>query len=191
MPKIVNHEQYRKELLGKCFDLFAEKGYGSITMREIAQGLGVSTGSLYHYFPSKRSLFEQLVEETVQENILIALALVKGKQTLQERLEAFADYIAANEDTFIKQTYVWVDFFQSQDSKDVGGSLWKRIDARYQEALDEMLGITDPLVTDFIGSLIDGIILEKIFGNERISYREQLSLLGKMLTLYLEKNQAE
>ncbi len=25
MPKIVNHEQYRKELLGKCFDLFATK----------------------------------------------------------------------------------------------------------------------------------------------------------------------
>ena len=59
MPKIVDHEQYRKELLGKCFDLFAQKGYGSITMRQIAQGLGVSTGTLYHYFPSKQALFEQ------------------------------------------------------------------------------------------------------------------------------------
>jgi AcrR family transcriptional regulator len=188
MPKIVNHEQYRKELLSKCFDLFAEKGYGSITMRNIAEGLGVSTGTLYHYFPSKRALFELMVEETVQENILIALALVEGKKTLQERLEAFADYIETHEETFIKQTYVWVDFFHNQDSKESqNNGLWKRIDARYQEAIDDMLGITDPVITDFIGSLIDGIILEKVWGNERICYREQLSLLGKMLTLYLEK----
>jgi Bacterial regulatory proteins, tetR family. len=39
MPKIVNHEQYRKELLGKCFNLFAEKGYAAITMRQISAGL--------------------------------------------------------------------------------------------------------------------------------------------------------
>ncbi|MFM8003959.1 MAG: TetR/AcrR family transcriptional regulator, partial [Dolichospermum sp.] len=42
MPKIVNHEQYRKELLSKCFDLFAEKGYAAITMRQISAGLKVS-----------------------------------------------------------------------------------------------------------------------------------------------------
>jgi AcrR family transcriptional regulator len=39
MPKSVDHIQYRKELLNKCFNLFAEKGYGSITMRQIARGL--------------------------------------------------------------------------------------------------------------------------------------------------------
>ena len=42
MPKIVNHETYREELLEKGFDLFANKGY-TITMRELASGLKVST----------------------------------------------------------------------------------------------------------------------------------------------------
>ncbi|NJL79674.1 MAG: helix-turn-helix transcriptional regulator, partial [Richelia sp. SM2_1_7] len=60
MPKIVDHEKYRKELLWKSFDLFAQKGYGSVTMREIAKELGVSTGTLYHYFPNKESLYLQL-----------------------------------------------------------------------------------------------------------------------------------
>jgi AcrR family transcriptional regulator len=74
MPKIVDHEQYRKELLGKCFDLFADKGYGAITMRQIANSLEVSTGTLYHYFPSKQALFEQLVEEISQQDVMAALA---------------------------------------------------------------------------------------------------------------------
>ena len=58
MPKIVDVEQYRKELLLKSAELFAEKGYANMTTRELAQGLGVSTGTLYHYFPSKAALFE-------------------------------------------------------------------------------------------------------------------------------------
>ena len=53
MPKIVDRDRYRKELLNKCFDIFAEKGYSSVTMREIGSEIGVSTGTLYHYFPSK------------------------------------------------------------------------------------------------------------------------------------------
>ncbi|MGB6015410.1 MAG: helix-turn-helix domain-containing protein, partial [Nodosilinea sp.] len=48
MPKIVDHDQYRREILDQCFDLFAEKGYAALTMRQIAQELGVSTGTLYH-----------------------------------------------------------------------------------------------------------------------------------------------
>ena len=35
MPKIVNHTEYREELLGKCFELFARSGFQSLTMREI------------------------------------------------------------------------------------------------------------------------------------------------------------
>ncbi|MGL5836289.1 MAG: TetR/AcrR family transcriptional regulator, partial [Waterburya sp.] len=33
MPKIVDAQQYRQELLSKCFDLFAEKGFAQVTTR--------------------------------------------------------------------------------------------------------------------------------------------------------------
>lgn len=88
MPKIVDHEQYRRELLSRCFDLFAEKGYGSLTMRQIAQGLGVSTGTLYHYFPSKEVLFEQLLEELTEQDIHTITSALKGADTLSDRLAA-------------------------------------------------------------------------------------------------------
>ena len=96
MPKIVDHEQYRKELLDKCFDLFAQKGYGSITMRQIAEGLGVSTGTLYHYFPSKQALFEQLAQEICEQDLITALAELQGAQTLQESMEALGRYLVKN-----------------------------------------------------------------------------------------------
>ena len=53
MPKVVDHVSYRKHLLDQCVNLFAQYGYEALTMRQIAEALHVSTGTLYHYFPTK------------------------------------------------------------------------------------------------------------------------------------------
>lgn len=190
MPKIVNHDQYRKELLSKCFDLFAQKGYGSITMRQIAQGMGVSTGTLYHYFPSKETLFEQLVEEISQQDVSAALAELEGAETLQEAMLALGRYLVKNEDYFIKWTFVWVDFCQHQDSKKMlnQSSVFKRANKRYQQAACEFLGIQDEVLATFILSFVNGLILEKLWGDESIDFVEQCALLSKMLTAYLQQN---
>ncbi|NJM73681.1 MAG: TetR/AcrR family transcriptional regulator [Scytonema sp. RU_4_4] len=188
MPKIVDHDQYRKELLSKCFDLFAQKGYSAITMRQIAEGLNVSTGTLYHYFPSKQALFEQLVEEVCEQDVLMAEAELEGTQTLQERLEALGKFLAKNEEYYIKWIYLQVDFCQHQDFKEMQDSVaFKRATQRYEKAVYDILGIQDPVITWFILSLIDGLIFERLTDNQAVSITEQISLLSKMLTAYLEK----
>lgn len=188
MPKIVDHEQYRKELLGKCFDLFAEKGYGAITMRQIAQSLSVSTGALYHYFPSKQALFEQLVEEISQQDVMAALAELGGKNNISEMMTALGNYLVNNEDYLIKWTYVWVDFCQNQDSKTMlnNSTVFQRANKRYQQAACEFLGIEDQVLASFVLSFVNGVILEKLWGDETIDFMEQCQLLGEMLTAYLQ-----
>ncbi|MDZ8055533.1 MAG: TetR/AcrR family transcriptional regulator [Aulosira sp. ZfuVER01] len=189
MPKIVDHEQYRKELLGKCFDLFAQKGYSAITMREIAQGLGVSTGTLYHYFPSKQALFEQFLEEISQQDVAMALAELGGRKPLPEAMAALARYLVKNEDYFIKWTCIWVDFSQHQDSEQIKVSgVLKRANQRYQQAACDFLGVEDPVLASFVLSFVNGLILEKLWGNETISFPEQCALLAKMLMAYLQQS---
>ncbi|MCC5646115.1 TetR/AcrR family transcriptional regulator [Nostoc sp. CHAB 5824] len=192
MPKIVDHKQYRKELLDKCFDLFAQKGYGSITMRQIAEGLGVSTGTLYHYFPSKQALFEQLAQEICEQDLSSALAELEGAQTLQESMEALGRYLVKNEDYFIKWTYIWIDFCQHKDSKKMlENSVFKHTNKRYQQAACDFLGIQDTVLASFVLSFVNGLILEKLWGDETIDFIEQCALLGKMLTAYLPQYAAE
>jgi len=189
MPKIVDHEQYRKELLKKCFDLFAEKGYGSITMRQIAEGLAVSTGTLYHYFPSKQSLFEQLAQEICEQDVSAALAELEGAQTLQEAMEALGRYLVNNEDYFVKWTYIWIDFCQHQDTNIIqNNSVFKHTNKQYHQAVYDFLGIQDPVLASFVLSFVNGLILEKLWGDETINFIEQCALLGKMLTAYLPQS---
>ena len=106
MPKIVDSEQYRRDLLHSSFDLFAQRGYASVTTRQLAQELGISTGTLYHYFPSKAVLFQQLVEELMQQDLLMAAAESEGAKTLTERLKAMKQVLVKNEDYFIKQMLI-------------------------------------------------------------------------------------
>ncbi|MBD2604611.1 TetR/AcrR family transcriptional regulator [Scytonema hofmannii FACHB-248] len=188
MPKIVDHNQYRKELLSKCFDLFAEKGYGSITMRQIADGLRVSTGTLYHYFPSKQALFEQLMEEICQQDLLKATTELSGTQTLPEQLEIIGKFLIKEEDYLIKWTYLLVDFCQHQNAQGMQNiDAFNRINERYKQAIYEISGIQDPVIAAFIYSFIDGLIVERLFKNKMVSIPEQCTLLGKMLMAYLEK----
>lgn len=189
MPKIVNHDQYRKELLSKCFDLFAQKGYGALTMRQISQSLNVSTGTLYHYFPSKQALFEQLIEEISQQDISSALAEMQGTQTLSETMTAIGKYLVKNQDYFINQTYILVDFSQHQGKETIANSpVFQRVKQRYQQAVCDFLGIQDPVIVSFILSFIDGLILAKIWGDQTIDLPEQCALLGEILTKHLQKN---
>ena len=189
MPKIVDVEQYRKELLLKSAELFAEKGYANMTTRELAQGLGVSTGTLYHYFPSKAALFEQLVEEMCQQDVLLAKAEIDRGKTLIEKLKILGKFMINREDSCIKQLFLWIDYSQYQGREELRRSqFFERVDRRYHQAVIEILGISDPSVAWLVVSVINGLILERLWCNEQIVIDEQMELLGKILTTYLQKN---
>lgn len=188
MPKIVDHDLYRKELLSQCFDMFAEKGYAAITMREIAQGLGVSTGTLYHYFSSKEMLFEQLVEEWTRQDLLRAEAELETAQTLAERIAAAFHFIAKNEDYFLKQTLLLIDFHQQQEHTASHNEILKQVCDRARDRVADLLGLEDPKIVVFVLGLIDGLILGRLYNEEVASFEEQGALLGEMLTVYLEQH---
>ncbi|HEY9622339.1 MAG TPA: TetR/AcrR family transcriptional regulator [Crinalium sp.] len=191
MPKIVDHDQYRKELLGKAFDLFAAKGYASVTMRQIAQGIGVSTGTLYHYFPTKESLFEQLIEEVSQQNVLLAIAALGGAQTVAERMDAIAKFMANHEDRLLKQTYLFVDFCQHYGSDALQNNpAYRRAEQRYQQECAKLLNISDPIVVDLVHHFLSGLIINRLYADPSASFKEQLELFGKMLAAYLDKEGA-
>ncbi|MEG4349073.1 TetR/AcrR family transcriptional regulator [Microcoleus sp. LAD1_D3] len=190
MPKIVDRDRYRKELLNKCFDIFAEKGYSSVTMREIGSEIGVSTGTLYHYFPSKESLFEQLIEYLSYEDTKEeALAELGNPPTLAEKVEKMMDYISKNEDYMLKNLLMTFDFCHQKTRKEIDSNqALQEAGKRYEEAVICYLGISDPALAKFIICYIDGLLVRRFYQGERISVAEQWTLLKEMLLAYLDKN---
>ena len=91
----MQNDERRALLLERATQLFGEHGYNGLSMAQIAREADISKARLYHYFPSKRRLFEA--------------ALAAGAQELRERTRPDparppAEQLAATLDAFL----VWV-----------------------------------------------------------------------------------
>ncbi len=194
MPKVVNHDEYRRELLGKCFELFAEKGYASLTMREIAQNLGVSTGTLYHYFPSKEVLFEQFVEDMTTRDLLQASLELNAFTTFSERVEAAFAFVDRHQDYFFKQMLIFMDAYHHQQRYSGETQILvalSRVGEGVRSAVKELLGIQEPQLCVWFLCMIDGLIFSRLYGSEHVSFPVQSKICAQMLTHYLEPAQTQ
>lgn len=57
------YDERLKELLAAARDLFFQKGYQNVSVKDIIDKVGVAKGTFYHYFDSKEDLLDQLVEQ--------------------------------------------------------------------------------------------------------------------------------
>ncbi|QUH31063.1 TetR/AcrR family transcriptional regulator [Vallitalea guaymasensis] len=73
MPKIVDTEAIRIEIIKKAFDVFVKKGYYKSSMTDITKSCNMKRTTIYHYFKNKDEIFEQTVLyviETLENDII-------------------------------------------------------------------------------------------------------------------------
>lgn len=63
-------EQRKRQLIDAAFELLAEKGYRSISIRELAEKAGTQSAMVSYYFGSKEGLFLALLEQIASQNIV-------------------------------------------------------------------------------------------------------------------------
>ena len=59
--------EVRQAILGAARDAFRRDGYESVSMRTLAEAVGLTHGSIYGYFRDKDELFDTLVEESFDQ----------------------------------------------------------------------------------------------------------------------------
>jgi AcrR family transcriptional regulator len=63
----LQRDERRELLLERATELFATQGYDGLSMSQLAHEAQISKALLYHYFPSKRRLFEAALAEGAEE----------------------------------------------------------------------------------------------------------------------------
>jgi AcrR family transcriptional regulator len=64
MPKLVNHDQRRIEIVEAAWRIIARGGFAAATMRQIATEAGFANGGLKHYFAGKDELLAAAFQHT-------------------------------------------------------------------------------------------------------------------------------
>jgi len=72
--------------------LFARHGYEGVSMRDIAQAVGVQQSAIYNHFDSKQTLLVDLMTAHMERVLGALKTALKAPKTPKERLEAFARF---------------------------------------------------------------------------------------------------
>jgi AcrR family transcriptional regulator len=56
-------QRSRAVVLDAALRLFSHQGYRATSVRDIAEGAGVSTGNVYHHFKDKEAIFHELLDQ--------------------------------------------------------------------------------------------------------------------------------
>ncbi|MEB3906826.1 TetR family transcriptional regulator KstR2 [Mycobacterium ulcerans] len=88
MERMTGQDNSRRgELLGLAAVMFAERGLRATTVRDIADGAGILSGSLYHHFASKEEMVDELLREFLDWLFARYLEIVDGEPNPLERLK--------------------------------------------------------------------------------------------------------
>ena len=85
----------RRQVLSAAEHLFSERGYAAVTMRDIAEELGIRQASLYYHVPQgKEQLFVEVTQESLKRHRKgIEEALAQSEPDLASQLRALAFWL--------------------------------------------------------------------------------------------------
>lgn len=63
----MKQDDTKQKIIDKALELFAAKGYDSVSVGEIAKAVGIKAPSLYNHYPSKQAIFDAIVESTAEQ----------------------------------------------------------------------------------------------------------------------------
>lgn len=84
-----HHGDLRRQLLGEALLMVRADGLESLSLRKLAERVGVSPAALYHHFSDKQALYCAIGEEAVDLFSAQLHASLAGEPSLEARFERF------------------------------------------------------------------------------------------------------
>ncbi len=71
-PKNPNQQNTADKIFNAAIDLFAQKGYNTITIRDIAQTVGIKESSIYKHYTNKEQILQKIIQYPLTKIYTIA-----------------------------------------------------------------------------------------------------------------------
>ena len=87
--KSENFEDIKDEILSAAAKLFAEKGFRNTNIIDIGQACNASKSRMYHYFPSKESMLQAMLEAHVGGLLVRAREIAQTQAEAQQKFRSY------------------------------------------------------------------------------------------------------
>lgn len=114
MPKIVDHDKRRQEIIDAALPYFMESGIKSFTMEALAKRMGIGKGTVYHYFTSKDDILKIVINALIRSHINMTRDNVEKEKKLKPKLWAFFDSYLTNNEHNLKMRELYREYISME-----------------------------------------------------------------------------
>jgi AcrR family transcriptional regulator len=192
MPKIVDHDARRREIIDAVWSLISARGFQSVTMRELAAEAGYANGALARYFPDKETLLRAAFKRAFDATNERAEAVIGDRGGLTA-LELLILEIMPLDEVRLREARVVIGFWDhASGDPDLiafyGSTMdeWReqiRMYLRQARAADEIPtgGRSDELVIDSLVAMLMGLQITALFLPKDTTPERQMALLADFM----------
>ncbi len=179
-PRVGIREAARRaQVLRGARACIVAQGYERVTMRDIAETAGVSTGTVVHYFRDKESVLEAALLDKIQDTGITFRAVLAGAQSAWERLERLVEASLPASDEVRDEWRLWLTFWGEATRNERLRAVSERQHRRWTRFLAGILrdGVAagefapiDPQATATqIAALVDGLAMQATLANPALT----------------------
>ena len=98
MPRLKGNT--KEIIMEESLKLFAERGFDAVSIRTIAEAVGIGNSALYKHFPSKQAIFDEIVEASRKKYLAQcsqATARIRGSEEMKRYCLEMFEYQTGNE----------------------------------------------------------------------------------------------
>lgn len=154
-------ETRKNLIIDAAMDLFAQKDFHNIGMRDIAKRAGISAAAIYRYFPSRDDVFvEALVRHMKVVEDLYEEKVKEGNTSLEELALGSVDYMLKNESVFQMMGHFMITGQIQPKALDRYNTMQRRfLDILERVNNQTEIGMNNRLVTHAIYASITGVVM--------------------------------
>lgn len=201
MPKIVDIEQKKLEIIDRAINVFSEKGYYNTNLIDIAKACSMGRTTLYQYFNNKDEIYLYILELGMSY-FLLKLNKLKQDVSLSniDRLKKITNYLLVNIDGQ-RVSRGFVDFWLMvrHNNSDVENRLFELYEI-LENSIKELLDLaveskeikiidTSSMASLFIGAL-DSVTFQEIIKDEinvEKLHNSMIILINGLVSLNMEE----
>ena len=187
----------KNKIMDVCIELFAEKTYDTVSLREIARKVGIKESTVYSHYSSKQEILEKIVElqinghdEHIAQLDRLQLELKENVMNYKEILHEFMNVTKSPQ--FIKITrIVFKESFSNpilKDAKAQHPAAAKVVDILIYELINQ--NIIKPKYEDIMSKSIHGydkaLLVEYLSQCTEISETELIALYDEYINRSIE-----
>ena len=202
MPKIVDKEEKKAQILEASIKVLAEKGWNKTKISDIAEAADIGKGTVYEYFRSKDEVFAasfQYFMTQVENSVAERLSSIDDP--LEQLLAYFYSWADIFESDYMDYLEIVLDFwaegirnreeFSSIELMDFYYNNRTVIESLLDECIaqDKIKSIDTKIVASIIIGSLDGLMIQWIMDRNVFDLKEAVSSTARLIIDGLKKEE--